>query len=51
MVDEAKAELAEVARLSLSLSLSSFQRPLFPYEDPEVRQRLEDGLRRAGVPE
>jgi TolB-like protein/Tfp pilus assembly protein PilF len=51
MADEAKAELAEMAGLSDGLSLSSFERQLFPYRDPEVLRRLVEGLRKAGLPE
>ena len=51
MANEVRAELAEVGRLSLRLSLTSFERQLFPYKDPKVLQRLVGGLRKAGLPE
>ncbi|MFQ5897295.1 MAG: tetratricopeptide repeat protein [Candidatus Methylomirabilia bacterium] len=46
--DEARAELAEVRRLSPELSLESLRQRL-PYKDEAVLERFLDGMRKAGV--
>ncbi len=48
--EDARAEVAEIMRLSPQISLEAMRQRL-PYKDQAILERLFDGLRKAGVKE